>query len=278
MANSSRLVLVGALLLLILSACTNQRSVDMVSSNDGDNEGRVNIVASSETEEIVVPQLGTSPSSQENTEIGEMKAIKDAQELIESIKDKDSVKLLGLLNKSDRDRLNIEDANTIIEGFDANFDLQSLSAQNNNDGLAMHSERGRYKFVLVDKDFKEKHEENSLVIRYQEEGSIDYINPYIRYFPYAEKMVLQYLDLIDEGKTTELAGFLNPDDVEVPEWVADDTISKYKDFFDSKNMSVRYTNRFNFVIEASNGKQHEIEVTYGDGLMSIEDEFIPHFD
>ncbi|KRE50916.1 hypothetical protein [Paenibacillus sp. Soil522] len=276
MTNSSRVVFVGALLMLTLSACTNQRTVDMVSSNHGDTEGKMNTVTSSGTEQNIVPKEENSPSSQENTDTDEMKAIKDAQELLELIKEKDSDKLLRLLNKSARSRLDIEGVNTIIEGFDANFDLKSLSVQINNDGPAMYPEGGQYEFVLVDKNFKGNHEENSLVIRYQEDGGIVYHNPYIQYFPYAEKLVVKYLDLIDEGNTTELAGFLNPDDVDVPDWVADDIIRNYKNFFNS-DMSVRYKNRFTFVIEDSKGKEHEIEVIYGAGLLSIKDEFIPNF-
>lgn len=248
----------------------------MASSNHGDTEGKINTVTSSGTEQNIVKEK-SSPSSQENTDTNEMKAIKDAQELLELIKEKDSDKLLGLLNKSALSRLDIEGVNIIIEGFDVNFDLKSLSVQINNDGPAMYPEGGQYEFVLVDKNFKGNHEENSLVIQYQEDGGIVYHNPYITYFPYAKKKVVKYLDLIDKGNTTELAGFLNPDDVDVPDWVADDIIRNYKNFFNSDNMSVRYKNRFTFVIEDSNDKEHEIEVIYDVGLMNIKDEFIPNF-
>ncbi|CAM3483936.1 hypothetical protein PALU110988_24885 [Paenibacillus lupini] len=87
----------------------------------------------------------------------------------------------------------------------------------------MYPEGGQYEFALVDKNFKEYDEENSLVILYQN-GGIVYRNPYLRYFPYAEKMVLKYIDLINKENTTELAGFLNPDDLAVPDWVADEVI------------------------------------------------------
>ena len=267
MTNSSRAVFVGALLMLTLSACTNHV----------DTEGKIATVTSSGTEESIVPKEENSPSIQENTDTDEIKAIKDAQELLALIEEKDLDKLLALLNKSASSRLDIEGVNTIIEGFDTNFDMRSLSVQINNDGPAMYPEGGQYEFVLVDKNFKGNHEENSLVIRYQEDGGIVYNNPYIQYFPHAEKMVVQYLELIDKGKTTELAGFLNPDDVDVPNWVANDIIRNYKNFFSSKNMSVRYKNRFIFVIEDSNGKEHEIDVIYDSGLLSIKDEFIPNF-
>jgi hypothetical protein len=90
-------------------------------------------------------------------------------------------------------------------------------------------------------------------------------------------MVVKYVELIDAGNTIELARLLNPDDVDVPEWIANDIIRNYKNFFSFENMSVRYKNRFTFVIENSNGREHEIELIYDAGLLSIKDEFIPNF-
>jgi len=263
MKISSRLVFVGLLMILTLSSCTSQNTKE-----------KADTLSSSGTEQSSIPEENSSPSSQENA-TDETKAIKDAQELLELIKAKDSDQLLRTVNMSALSPLDIDGVNTIIEGFDKNFDLESLSIQKNYDGPAMSSEDGQYEFVLVDKNFKENLQENSLVIRYQENGVPVYHNPFIRYFPYAERMVVKYLELIDAGNTSNLAKFLNPDDINVPEWVANEIISNYENFFSSDNMSVGYKNRFTFVIEDSNGKEHEIELIYGDGLMSIRDEFIP---
>jgi hypothetical protein len=207
--------LIGALLILTLSACTNQKSVDTASTTHVETEDNNNTATSTGTEQNVVPKEETSPSSQsqENTSKNEeKKAVEDAQEFLKLIKEKDADKLLQLLNKSDPTRLDIEGANKVIEGFDVNFDIDSLSVRINGDGSAMNPAIGQYEFVLADKNFKEHPEDNSLVIRYQEDGGIVYHNSYIRYFPYAEKMVVQYLDLIDKGNTIQLASFLNPDD------------------------------------------------------------------
>lgn len=213
-------------------------------------------------------------ASQENTSSGEIQAVKDAQEFSDIIKEKDAEKLIQLLTTT---QLDIEGANKIIEGFDVNFDLDTLSVQINYDGLAMNPQAEQFEFILVDKDFNEDNEEKSLVIRYDADGSKVYDNPYVRYFPYAEEMVLQYLDLISKGKVTELARYLNPDDIVVPSWVAEKTIMNYENFFDSGDISIRYTNRFVFVAEDGKGNEHVIEVNYGDGLMSIKDDFIPEF-
>jgi len=263
MKISSRLVFVGLLMILTLSSCTSQSTKE-----------KADTLSSSGTEQSIIPEEKNSPSSQENA-TDETKAIKDAQELLELIKTKDSDELLRTVNRSALSPLDIDGVNTIIEGFDKNFDLESLSVQINYDGPAMSPEDGQYEFVLVDKKFKENHAEDSLVIRYQENEAAVYHNPFIQYFPYAESMVVKYLELIDAGNTTKLAEFLNPDDIDVPEWVANEIISNYKNFFSSDNRSVRYKNRFTFIIEDSNGKEHEIELIYGDGLMSIKDEFIP---
>ncbi len=175
-----------------------------------------------------------------------MKAEKDAQELIKIIKEKDAAKLFQLLHISE---LDLEGVNEIIEGFHVNFDLNTLSAVLYYDGYAMSPEGGQYEFILTDKNLKEYSNENSLVIRYEEDGSRVYHNPYIRYFPYAEKMILRYLDLVDKKNVTGLAGFLNPDDVDVPIWVAEEAISQYENYFGLEDLSVRYINRFIFMAE-----------------------------
>lgn len=262
--------------LLIISGCTQEITNNSKNDNSPDNPTVEEKVADNRDADI------SEETIQENINEDENKAIQDAQTFVRIIKEKNAGKLLNLLNESNfysQLQLNKEQADKIIEGFDMNFALDSLAIQIYYDGIAMNPSRGQYEFLLLDnRNDKEYKEENSLLIRYEENGAIVYHNPYIRYFPYAETMVHKYLDLISEGSVTELASFMNPDDIEVPNWVADETISNYKDNFDSMSMSLRYVNSFIFVIENEEGKKHQIEVIYGDGLMSIKDDFIPDFD
>lgn len=265
----SRSILILLFIFIILAGCTrptesHERMITEINENDDTGDVEIESIDSVITEEV----------SQKKKTDGEIKAENNAQEFLQIIKEKDEVKLLQFLNTT---RLDLEGSKKIIEGFDKNFDLETLSVQIYYDGNRMFIEGGQYEFILLDKNSKENNEENSLVIRYEEDGSIVYHNPYVWYFPYAEKMLLRYLDLINKGSVTELAEFLNPDDIEVPDWVAEKTIKNYEEFFNSGNISIRYTSHFAFVIEDGKGKEHEIEVIYGDGIMAIKDDFIPDF-
>lgn len=269
----NRIILILLSVFIILAGCTkptesHERNITEIKGNDDTGEVEIESIDKG-TDNVISEEL-----SQEDKSDGEIRAEKDAQAFLQIIKEKDEVKLLQFLNTT---RLDLEGAKKIIEGFNINFDLDTLSIQLYYDGYRMFIEEGQYEFILLDMNSKENSEENFLVIRYEEDGSIVYHNPYVSYFPYAEKMLLDYLDLINKENVTELAGFLNADDLEVPISVAEKTIKNYKEYFNSENISVRYTNQFVFVMEDGNGKEHEIEVIYGDGLMSIKDDFIPDF-
>jgi len=232
--------------------------------------------------------LSTSPSdSSEHSNINHEEATTSnqeknpdqaAEELVALIKARDAESLLQVLNNSNEVSYDRSEVNTILEGFASNFDLDTLSVQFNEDGITNSPESGQYEYILIDKNYNEINDEIRLTVRYPYDGGVVYHNPYIRYFPYAELMAQEYVNLIKEEKIKELAGFLNPDDVIVPDWVAEEIISSYKQLLSFETMSVRYIDEFNFVIEDGMGKEHDIKVIYGDGLMNIEDPLIPEFD
>lgn len=264
--------------MLILSGCMTPKINDAESNNPAVTESENNMMTSTETEteNNVAQEVQTPISVEEKNITDEQRAMQAAQQLVDSIKSKDAQTIMQLLNASASSPLDLEGVNAIIEGFGSNFDLDTLSLQVNDQGLSMDPESGQYEFALVDKNFEAYNEENKLVIRY-DNGASFYHNPYLNYFPHAEKMVLQYIELISTEQTAQLASFLNADDIIVPESVADEVIQNYKELFNSGNMSVRYLNHFTFVIENSEGIEHDIEVMYGDGLMSINDKLIPEF-
>lgn len=240
-------------------------------------EGKTQIIEDSIGVEITQGKDSSAGNDGKDTNQGkssnELMAIDDAEELVETIKERNINELIQLLDDSHIDE---EVANKIIEGFESNFDLNTLSVQIKYDGNAMYPDIGQYEFILLDN--KSEHgNENMLVISYDGEGHKVFHNAYIRYFPYAGKMVSRYLEIIRGENATELALFLNPDDIEVPVWVAEETISNYKDFLEGGSPSIHYSSRFNFVVENGKNGEHVIEVIYGDGLMSINDEFIPDF-
>jgi len=261
-----RNVLFSVFALLLLVGCSGANESGIKGKVDAGNEA---VKGSDTHSESIAVETG-----QEKENVIEAKALQDAHLFVEVIKQKDEAKLVQILNDP---RLDREGARKAIEGFDVNFDLNTLNASIHYGGLAMHPAGGQYEFRLEDRQRRESIEENTLVIQYAEDGSKTYHNPYVRYFPYAENMVAQYLELIKQEDAAGLASFLNPDDLEIPTWVAEETIQEYKDFFDGKGSSFRYIDRFTFAVGNGTGKEHTVDVVYGDGLMSIKDDFIPDF-
>jgi len=102
-------------------------------------------------------------------------------------------------------------------------------------------------------------------------------NPYIMYFPFAGEMVARYMELIGMEDAEGLAAFLYQDDLEVPVWVAEETIRQYKRFLKGGQPTIRYLERFFFAVDNGQGEEHGIQVIYGDGLMGIRDAFIPDY-
>lgn len=219
--------------------------------------------------------------NEDSTTHDEISALAAATDFVTAIKEKNTAHLLELLKKphffySDYD---INHADKVFEGFEKNFDLNSLEVELYNDGYAMHADAGQYEFFITDKKGHDFEQVNSLIIHFEENGeTMYYYHPYIRYFPFAEEMVEKYLELITRKSVAELADFMNPDDIVVPEWVAEETIKNYSDYFGDQNLTVRYDLGFIYTIENSVGKEHQLEVIYGDGSMAIKDEFAPDFE
>lgn len=210
-------------------------------------------------------------------------ALNEVRKFLDALKAHDAEQLARLLEYTAQFhamRIDEDMAKTIIEGFAANFDLNFLVAEPNEEGLSWSPESGRFEFTLRDNGDMNRFDpyENALLIGFEENGTgVYYYSPYIRYFPYAGDMVSRYMELIEAGEAEKLAGFLNPDDLEVPVRVAEETISNYKAFLKGGTPTVRYVNRFFFAVDNGRGEEHTIRVMYGDGLMSIRDEFIPEF-
>lgn len=209
----------------------------------------------------------------------ENSALAAATDFVTAIKEKNTTHLLEVLKKSYfYSSYENKQVDKMIEGFEKNFDLNSLEVELYYDGYAMYPDAGQYEFFITDKNSHDFEQVNSLIIHFEENGeTMYYYHPYIRYFPFAEEMVENYLDLIARKSVAELAHFMNPDDIVVPEWVAEETINNYSEYFGDQNLTIRNDVGFKFIIENSLGKEHQLEVIYGDGLMAIKDDFAPYF-
>lgn len=202
-------------------------------------------------------------------------AQRDVNLFLEMMRQGNTKELIPLVNEL---WLNEEiSAAKMIEGFAHNFDLATLTAEPTYEGYAMWPEGGQYEFKLVDQHGSDNGQENFLVIRYDELGNRYIHHPYIRYFPHAESLVAGYLDLIRQEKAAELASYLNADDLDIPVWVGEEIIRRYKENFAEGEWTLEYIKQFDFVVSDREGKTHDIRVIHGDGLMSIRDEWIPDF-
>ncbi|AGA57372.1 MAG: hypothetical protein C6W55_10290 [Thermobacillus sp.] len=280
----TRLALALFLLLLVLSGCTQ--------ANEPVNEPVQPVVEDAidrngvdKREVPIDPGLvnsGTDAAPEESPHV--LAAIDDAETFIEAVKARDAdrlVQLLGVTMHFIGTRMDHETAETVIEGFATNFDMDSLTVTMNREGIAWGPAYGQYEFKLSDNRGENRFEpwsdEDRLLIRYEENGTRIFYNPYIRYFPFAGEMVSHYMELIQAEDADGLAVFLNPDDIVVPIWIAEETIDNYKQFLNGDSPNIRYLNRFFFVVANDRNEEHRIQVIFGDGLMGIRDEFIPEF-
>jgi nitrate reductase assembly molybdenum cofactor insertion protein NarJ len=100
----------------------------------------------------------------------------------------------------------------------------------------------------------------------------------IRYYPYAEDRMNKYLQLIKNKDAKGLARMVNPEE-EYPVEKAQQIIEKYSTHFDITTLKPTYNKYdkhfFGFELKDEKGNNHQIKVIFGDGLISIRDDFIP---
>ncbi|MFC5472261.1 signal peptidase I [Cohnella suwonensis] len=234
-------------------------------------------------DEIKVPEEEVTPEESPQAH-DEQTAIEDTAALISALKQRDAEKVKSLVTASDYYGFyGLEEAQEIVRGFEANFDLETLRAVADPMGLSHHPAIGQYAYRLEDdgNNSKPQAEANTneslmLTVRYESDGGVVYNTPYISYFPFAERMATQYIELIQGNKAEELTGFLNPDDLEIPVEVAERTIALYAKAVDLKSAAIRYVGGFDFVVEDKKGAFHPFTIVYGDGLMGIQDEYVEY--
>lgn len=136
-----------------------------------------------------------------------------------------------------------------VKARDASYDLDSLVVE----VRSWNPEFTSFEFKLLDEWTENRtdpwSDDDRLVIWHEENGNPIFYNPYIVYFPEAGYMVSRYMELIQSEDAAGLASFLNPDGIVVPIWVAEETISNYNQFLKGGSPTIRYLNRFNFVVE-----------------------------
>ena len=230
------------------------------------------------------PSPGVQPSRAETQNPDAERAKADMARFLRLVQARDAEGLLQFLKGTDfYADYKPEDAAKAIEGFEASFDLPSLTATLDESGSSPGIRQ--FAFKLADRNSgpsgsgtEGREDWLRATVGYEADNGRPVVHhPLVRYYPYAEKMVRQYANLIADGKASELARFLNADDLEVADAVAEATIRTYRDRLDCASLSVREDAPFAYTIEDRLRRVHSIEVVYGDGLMGIRDSYRPDF-
>ncbi len=217
----------------------------------------------------------------------DVQALADMTQFIDLVKAKDAAGVHAFLKRSDFfSWFTLDMASRAIEGLERNFDLASLHAAIDENSNSHSPADRQYGFILVDRDQSAddidvnslENQSRAVTLRYEQETGQPIVHtPYVRYYPFAEEMVQTYMNLIAQDQAAELASFMNADDLEVPLWVAEDTITAYRESLDLGNYSIHNDYGFIYSITDTGGNSHTLEVIYGDGLMGIRDVYTPAF-
>lgn len=106
-------------------------------------------------------------------------------------------------------------------------------------------------------------------------------DPFLLYSVYANRLVERYIDAIQSQDIDKLSGVLNIEETLFSQDELRGIISQYKDLFSLDSLTYQFIGleserqQFLYTISGQNGREHEIKVIYGDGLVSLHDNFIP---
>lgn len=106
-------------------------------------------------------------------------------------------------------------------------------------------------------------------------------DPFLFYSVYANRLVERYVDAIQSQDLEKLGKVLNLEET----WFGQEDLkaiqSKYEDLFSLDSLNYQFTGleserqQFIYTLSGEDGREHEIKVIYGDGLVSLHDNFIP---
>jgi len=117
---------------------------------------------------------------------------------------------------------------------------------------------------------------------YQDQ-SIRLDDPFLLYSVYANRLVERYIDAIQSQDIEKLSQVVNLN-FEETLFSQDELrgiISQYKDLFSLDSLNYQFIGleserqQFLYTISGQNGREHEIKLIYGDGLVSLHDNFFP---
>jgi hypothetical protein len=205
-------------------------------------------------------------------------AIAAMDKLVAAINSGDAAALQVLLQATDpeyyRDRLSIEQAEEAIDKIKFELDLGTISYEQDR-GDSLYGPTPVYKLIGTRDGTAAAIREP--IILPTVGAQLGYRWAYFSYLVYADEYMAEYLRMIQAGDAARLADFLVVDDLDVPDETAGKLIAMYRLFFGStEDLKIQYVGPFRYAVYKGNGREsHPVSVIYGDGLMGIEDTFMP---
>lgn len=115
---------------------------------------------------------------------------------------------------------------------------------------------------------------------YQDQ-TIRLTDPFLLYSFYANRLLARYVSAIQSQEVEQLSQIVNIEEELFSKEELNAVLAQYKNLFslDSLNYELTGLNsehqHFIYTVSGKNGGKHEIKVIYGDGLVSLHDNFLP---
>lgn len=234
-----------------------------------------NSAQQAETEAMESPSAEAAGKNVEQLANGDAALLMD--KLVEAVNNEDAAALLALLQATDpdyyRDRMRVEQAREAIEKIKFELDLGTVGYEADKENT-QYGEALVYKLIGTKNGMKATIREP--IILSPDTDNLQCRWTYFSYLVYADDDTSEYLRLIQAGDAKKLADFLIMDDLEVPVTVASKLIDMYRLFFGSTaDLKIEYVGPFLYRVNKGDQEFHSISVKYGDGLMGIDDSFMP---
>ena len=118
-------------------------------------------------------------------------------------------------------------------------------------------------------------------IEIYQDANIRLVEPFLLYSLYANRLVERYISAIQSQEVEQLSQVINLEGEFFSKKEIKTFLAQYKDLFSLENLNYELTGlnqehqHFVYTLSGKDGSKHEIKVLYSDGLVSINDSFLP---
>lgn len=118
------------------------------------------------------------------------------------------------------------------------------------------------------------------MVIYQDQN-IRLIDPFLLYSLYSDRLIQGYINAIQSQNIQQISQIISPEESIFTEQELMAVLSKYRNLLGLNILSYQLTGLhqqhkyFTYTISGNNRKQHQIKILYADGLISVQDNFLP---